>query len=211
MCDIGQRAYARQLVAGTEGNFSCRIGAERILCTPTGRCKGLLCAEDLCVVDAEGRQLQGTRKPSSEILMHLGLYHAAPGIRAIVHAHPPHATTFAVTAEEMDLGGILPEGDIFLGEVPLISYQTPGTPEMAVGLRPHLGSARAALLANHGAVTWGADLEEAYVLMETLETVCRVVYQACLLGGPRRLSSDQRVALRQIRAHYEAARGMTRD
>ncbi len=178
MCQIGRRAYRRELVAGTAGNFSCRLDDRRVLCTPTLMCKGLLRPEDLCVVDLAGRQLSGGRPATSEILMHLEIY-AAGGMQvgAVIHCHPPYATTFAVTGRTVPVE-LAPEGRILLGDVPLIPYQTPGTRELGLALRPYVTDHRAALLQNHGTVTWGPDLETAYVLTETLEAICRLAYQA---------------------------------
>ncbi|MBU0718634.1 MAG: class II aldolase/adducin family protein [Planctomycetes bacterium] len=199
MCAIGQRAYGRQLVAGTEGNFSCRMPENRVLCTPTGVCKGLMRPADLCVVSLDGQQMEGTRRCSSEIPMHLRMYQSDDGVQAIVHTHPPFATTLAVL-DPVDLTGVLPEGDIFLGMVPQITYQTPGTPDMATALLPLLKDHSATLLQNHGAVTWGPDLETAYILMETLEALCRIVYQARLIGQIRSIPANKRAELAELRA-----------
>lgn len=206
MCEIGQRAYARQLVAGSQGNFSCRLDQQRILCTPTGVCKGLLTPADLCVVDLDGRQLGGERRCSSEMPMHLGIYKAAADVQAVVHTHPPFATTFSLLGEA-GLSGILPEGDILLGPVPLIPYQTPGTPEMATALLPYLADHQTAILQNHGSVTWGPDLESAYGLTEMLEALCRAVHQARQIGNVHRIPAEKRAELARIR---EACRSRAR-
>ena len=199
MCAIGRRAYQRELVDGTGGNFSCRVAGDQFVCTPTQCSKGELTPEDLCVVDAQGRQVAGRRPPSSEILMHLEIYAANPTTGAVVHTHPPFATTFAAVGQTIP-AGVLPEGDVFLGPVPLIPYQTPGTRAMGEALRPYAVEHCAALLQSHGAVTWGADLETAYVLSETLEAVCRVVYQARQLGGLKLIPSAAQEELAAIRA-----------
>jgi len=198
MCEIGRRAYARQLVAGTEGNLSCRLDAERVLCTPTGLSKGLLTPADLCLIDLEARQLEGRRRCSTEMRMHVGIYRAAPHVQAVVHTHPPFATTFSVLSEA-GFAGVLPEGDIFLGTVPLVPYRTPGTAEMAEALLPYVQDHVAVLLQNHGTVTWGNDLETAYVLTEMLEAVCRVVYQARLLGTIQPIPLEKRGELARLR------------
>ncbi len=198
MCEVGRRAYQRELVDGTGGNFSCRLDDQRVLCTPTLSCKGRLTPSDLCVVDLEGRPLAGTRRPSSEVRMHLEVYAASPAVRAVIHCHPPFATAFAVLGETIPTG-VLPEGDVLLGPVPLIPYQTPGTREMGLALRPYVADHVAAILQNHGTVTWGLDLETAYVLTETLEAVCRVVYQAQQLGELRLIPPDKQAELRSIR------------
>ena len=199
MCEIGQRAYQRQLVDGTGGNFSCRVSENRILCTPTLFCKGLLTPADLCVIDLEGRHVAGTRAPSSEMKMHLEVYAASPATRAVIHTHPPFATTFAVLGQTIP-PGVLPEGDVFLGAVPLVPYQTPGEQAMGLALRPYVATHVAAILQNHGTVTWGPDLETAYVLTETLEAVCRVVYQARQRGALRPIPAQKQVELARIRA-----------
>jgi L-fuculose-phosphate aldolase len=198
MCELGRRAYAAGLVAGSEGNFSARIADGQILCTPTGCCKGWLTPADLCVVAADGQQTAGRRRPSSEMPMHVAIYSAAPSLRAVVHAHPPFATTLSVL-DEVSLANVLPEGDIFLGDVPFVPYQTPGTADMARPLLPLLRDQDAVILRNHGAVTWATDLESAYLLMETLETVCRVVYQARQVGTLRLIPPEQRGVLAALR------------
>lgn len=199
MCEIGRRAYDRGLVDGTGGNFSCRLDAGRVLCTPTRVCKGRLTPADLCLVDAGGRQLQGLRQPSSEIQMHLAVYAASPAVRAVIHCHPPLATTLSVLGQTIP-AGVLPEGDVLLGAVPLILYQTPGTPEMGTALAPYVAEHVAAILQNHGSVTWGPDLETAYLLTETLEAVCRVVCQARQLGELALIPADKQAELAKIRA-----------
>lgn len=184
MCAIGRRAYQRGLVAGTEGNFSARLDDGRILCTPTNLCKGLLEPDDLVVVDETGRHLAGSRRASSEVRMHLDLYRQVPKIEAVVHAHPPYATTFSVLEEGLP-SGLLPEAELFLGAVPVTRYANTGTAELAAAVVELAANHPAVLLSHHGAATWSDELEDAYCLMETLEAVARVVYQARLLGAPQ--------------------------
>lgn len=206
MCEIGRRAYAHHLVAATEGNFSTRLDDGRVLCTPTGLSKGLLRPEDLCVLDLAGRQLDGRRRPSSEMPMHLAVYRAVPAVRAVIHTHPPYATAFAV-AGETDLAAVLPEGDIFLGPVPLVPYRTPGTPEMGEVLVPFLTDHVAALLQNHGALTWAGELEAAYALTETLEALCRTVFLARQIGQVQKIPEDLRPPLDTLRATLRGGAG----
>jgi L-fuculose-phosphate aldolase len=203
MCEIGRRAYQRMLVDGTGGNFSCRLDERNVRCTPTLLCKGLLTPADLCTVDLDGRPVSGARKPSSEILMHLEIYAASPAVGAVIHCHPPFATTLAVLGETIPTGA-LPEGDVFLGPVPLIPYQTPGTRAMGTALRPYVADGSAAILQNHGTVTWGPDLETAYVLTETLEAVCRVVCQGRLLGELKTIPAREQDELAKIRRAWRA-------
>ncbi|MBN2448638.1 MAG: class II aldolase/adducin family protein [Phycisphaerae bacterium] len=205
ICELGRRAYEQGLLCGAEGNISCRLGTGEILCTPTGLCKGLLTPEDICVVESDGHQTMGHHPPSSEIRMHLALYAADASIQAVVHAHPPFATTFAVLGRPLPRG-ILQEAEILLGEVALADYATTGTQALAEVLRPLPRRHTAALLRNHGAVTWGADLESTYQLMETLEAVCRVLYQARQLGTPQRIPPGQLRELEQMRAERRGIR-----
>lgn len=204
MCEIGRRAWARQLIDGTAGNFSCRLGSGRVLCTPTMTCKDQLTPDDLCVIDLDGHLLEGRRPASSEALMHLELYAADPTIGAIVHTHPPYATTLACMGRSPPVG-VMPEGDIFLGSVPLIPYHTTGTREMGLAIRAFVSKCNGALLENHGAVTWGPDLETAYCLTETLEAVCRVVYQAEMAGGLTLIPEARRAPLAALRERVRAA------
>jgi L-fuculose-phosphate aldolase len=206
MCELGRRAYAAGLVAGSEGNLSARLADGRILCTPTGRCKGWLTPADLCVVDSAGAQVAGRLRPSSEMPLHVAIYSAAPSLRAVVHTHPPFATTLSVL-DEVSLANVLPEGDIFLGDVPFVPYQTPGTADMARPLLPLLRDHDAVILRNHGAITWATDLESAYLLMETLEAVCRVVYQARQVGIVRLIPPEQRGVLAALRQRWRARSG----
>ncbi|TWT45483.1 L-ribulose-5-phosphate 4-epimerase UlaF [Phycisphaerae bacterium RAS1] len=199
MCQIGRRAYRRQLVAATEGNFSCRLDGGRVLCTPTGLCKGLLSPADLCVIDADGNQIDGARRPSSEMRVHLEVYHSDPAAGAVIHTHPPFATTFAVLGEAVP-PAILPESELFLGAVPLVPYETTGTVALADALRPFIAGHSAVLLQNHGALSWGASLESAYDLTEMLEAVCRVIHQARQIGQPRSIPAGKLAELRARRS-----------
>lgn len=196
--DVGRRAYEQGLVAAAEGNLSARLSDGTLLCTPSGVCKGRLRRKELVRTTAGGEPTDPLYVPSSELGLHVALYQAAPSIGAVVHAHPPFATTFAVLGETLPCG-VLAEGELFLGDVPLIPYLTPGTPAVGAAVAAHARSAVAALLSNHGAVTWGATLEEAYLLMETLESVSRVVYLARLLGGGRPIGPGLLEALRSRR------------
>jgi len=203
MCEVGRRAVERGLTSGTGGNLSCRMDADRVLCTPSGLCKGWLTPDDLCVMDMAGRQVGGRRPASSEVRMHLEVYRADRKIGAVVHCHPPFATTFAVLGETVPTG-VLPEGDILLGPVPLIPYQTPGTEAMGTALRPFVADHVAAILQNHGTVTWGNDLVSAYLLTETLEALCRVVHQARQVGELRRIPAERQAELAEIRERCRA-------
>ncbi|MCK4602886.1 MAG: class II aldolase/adducin family protein [Phycisphaerae bacterium] len=187
ICEIGRRMYEKGFVAANDGNISCRLGDGRYLCTPTAVSKGFLKPEDIAMVDDTGKQLSGEKQRTSEILMHLEIYHALPEIDAVAHAHPPHATAFAVAG--MDVPGcILPEVEIFIGQVPLAEYDTPGGKDFAETILPHLRKkANTILLANHGAVACDSTLEKAYYHMETLDMYCRILLLSKEVGNIRRL------------------------
>lgn len=199
ICAAGRDAYARGLLSGTEGNLSIRYADDRVLCTPSGQCKGRLTPDGLCVVDLSGQPIAGVARASSEIRMHLEIYRVDPAVRAVVHTHPPYATTFALLHESPP-SGVVPEAEAFLGPVPLVPYDTPGTQRFAALIRPFVAGNVCALLASHGAVAWGATLDEAYLRTETLESVCRVIYQARLIGEPRRLPVASLQELAALRA-----------
>ena len=125
ICEFGRRMYEKGYVAANDGNISVRIGGGKYLCTPTGVSKGALTPEMICVVDDDGNQIGGTWPKTSEVLLHLEIFHELPEINAVVHAHPPHATAFAVAGVELPTC-VLPEVEIFIGRVPLAEYDTPG-------------------------------------------------------------------------------------
>src|SRR5262249_15172065 len=182
ICEIGRRVYAKGFAAANDGNISVRLSDKEILCSPTMMSKGFLKPEDLCVVDYEGKQLRGTRKRSSEILLHLSVYKHRPDVQAVVHCHPPHATAFAVAGVPVPQC-ILPEVEVFLGEVPTAIYETPGTQKFADTIVPHLKSSNTIILANHGTVTFGPDLEKAYWNSEIIDAYCKILILARQLGN----------------------------
>jgi L-fuculose-phosphate aldolase len=186
ICRIGRWMYSRGHVVASEGNLSVRLDEQRILVTPSGKCKGRLKLEELLVTDLRGEVVCGTGRPSSEMLMHLLYYHCRPDVRAICHAHPPTATGFAAAGRALE-EPVLPEVIVGLGKIPLASYGTPGTWEVCAGLEPLVHNYDAILLENHGVVTCGPDLGTAYQRMETVEQFARVMLTAELLGGPHLL------------------------
>lgn len=206
LCEAGRRAYSHGLVAGTEGNLSVLLDEQRVLCTPTMMCKGMLTPADLCVLDRQGRLLAGTRRPSSEMAMHLSIYDADPEIRAVVHAHPPYATSFALLGQAVPTS-FLPESVVFFGEIPLAPYATTGTAAMGDVLRPLVRGHCVALLQNHGAVAWARGLESAYCCMESLEAVCKTLHLARQMGRPAPIAEHDLEALRKLRRKFLAAQG----
>ena len=201
---VGALLHAKDLVAGTGGNISVRLSGGRILSTPSGMSKGMLRPEDLVVTNLAGEKLSGERAVTSEIGMHLAIYTARTDVNAVVHAHPPTATGFAAAGRALDVA-LLPEVIVTLGVVPLAPYGQPGTPALAESLRPFLDRHNAILLENHGAVTFAATLEEAYLHMELVEHFARVILAAERAGGARPLPRAEVEKLMTARARYGAA------
>jgi L-fuculose-phosphate aldolase len=182
IAEVGRRLYARGLVGAADGNVSARRG-DRLLVTPAGVCKGFLTPEQIAVTDLDGRPVDG--QPSTEIAMHVAVYRRRPDVTAVVHAHPPTATGFAVAGVPLD-EPYLAETVATLGRVPLVPYRPPGSPELAQAVADAVASAETLLLAHHGALTVGRDIFRAWERMETLEHVAhvRLVVRHLGRGGP---------------------------
>jgi len=202
LVDVCRRLYARGLIAGGEGNVSARLRPARLLVTPAGASKGDLEPSDLLVVDDAGRTLRGAGRASTEIAMHLRIYRGRPDVGAVVHAHPPVATAFAVAGESF-AEPVLPELIVAIGPVALVPYATPGTESLADRLEPFLRDHDAFLLSNHGVTTVGPTVEVAYARMESLEHSARILLAARLLGRVRTLTAEQ---VRDLVAAREGAR-----
>lgn len=195
---VCRRLYERGLIAGPDGNVSVRIGADRILVTPAGMSKVDVTIDDLVELSLEGKHLRGARRASSEVLMHLRIYQRRPDVEAVVHAHPPTATGFAVAGESFS-SCVLPEMIFQVGWVPLVPYATPGTPQLADAFEPFVASHDAFLMANHGATTVGPTLTLAHQRMESLEHSARILLTARLLGRVNTLTAPQVEALVDLR------------
>ncbi|MGC9455517.1 MAG: class II aldolase/adducin family protein [Phycisphaerae bacterium] len=199
ICEVGRRIYERGFVAANDGNISVRLEDGRYLCTPTGVSKGFMKPEDIATVDDEGNQIAGSLPRTSEVLLHLQIYHEQPEVNAVCHAHPPHATAFAVAGLEVPTC-VLPEVEIFVGQVPLAQYDTPGSQNLAETILPHLrNKANTILLANHGAVACDSTLQQAYWHLETLDMYCRILLLSKDLGGIRQLPEEKVRELLEIK------------
>lgn len=192
-----RRLHARGLLAGREGNVSCRLPDGTLLVSAAGTDKGALTARDVVRIDAAGERMAGAPglAPSSEMGMHLALYAARPEVRAIVHAHPPVATGFATAGIPLP-DDVLPEIPALLGAVALVPYARPGTGALAAAMAPFLAGCQAFLLAHHGATTVGTTLAEALVRMESLEQAARILLASRLLGGAGALPPGEVAAWR---------------
>ncbi len=181
ICEIGRRIYAKGFAAANDGNITVRVGENEILCTPTMHCKGFLKPEDICTIDMTGKQLAGIKKRSSEALLHLEIYRQRADIKSVVHCHPPHACAFAIAREPIPQC-ILPEVEVFLGDVPITKYETPGGQAFADTIKPFVAKTNVILLANHGTVSYGTDVERAYWWTEILDAYCRMLLLSKQLG-----------------------------
>ena len=210
LCDIGRRMWERGYVDGNGGNITVRVGDNLILCTPTLISKGFMQPGDMCLTDLEGRQLAGTRQRTSEALTHLGIMKRQPKARACVHAHPPHATAFA-DASVRPPPCLIPEAEVFIGQVGLAEYQTPGTPENANAVGRVGVDHQVVLMQNHGVITWGDHVEDAYWKMENIDAYCQTVWIASQLGsglhsfGPQKL--QELIAIRKKLGMDDARQG----
>ena len=204
MVEVGRRLYARGYTASNDGNISARLDDRRLLMTPKSVCKGFMSPDMMVITDLDGKKLAGDRDPSSEMQMHLEVYRQRPDARAVVHAHPPIATGFAVAGIPLDRA-VLAEVVTTLGSVPIAEYATPSTKELPEAVRKYVRAHDGMLLANHGALTLGADLFSAYYKMETIEHFAHISLVARLLGGERLLSRQEVDRLQGLRGMYGIA------
>ncbi len=198
LTEIGQRLYRAGMVAGTDGNISVRLDDDRVMITPSGLPKGLLEPDDMVIVDIRGKHLQGKHQPSTELPMHLFVYQNRPDAVACVHAHPPYSTAFAVAGIHLT-DDILPEVVLAVGTIPLTDYAPPGTDAVPKSLEPHIEKNNAFLLRNHGLLTIGRSLDEAYNRHETVEHYARIVHLARTLGNVDSIPSDDFKRLERMR------------
>jgi len=182
MVDIGKRMWAREYTDGNGGNLTIRVGDNLVLCTPTLVSKGFMTLEQMCLVDMEGTQLAGKYKRTSECMTHLAIMKRQPKAKACCHAHPPHGTAFAVAGVQPPTC-MIPEAEVFLGQIGMSEYQTPGSAANAEVVGNAAVDHMAVLMVNHGVITWGKDIEDAYWKMENVESYCKTVWVASQLKG----------------------------
>ncbi len=202
--DVCHRLYNKGFVSANDGNVSIRLQSIEsgpdsctFLTTRTGINKGLVTPDDIIEVDNDGRVVSGIHSPSTELAMHLYIYSKRQDVNAIVHAHPPYATGFA-TARQPLTGCLYPEVIVGLGAIPLAEYGTPSTIEVIKSIKPFVNRADAILLANHGVVTYGKDLLDAYFKMEKVEHAAHITFVARMLGGEKLLSKEDVEKLKAI-------------
>jgi L-fuculose-phosphate aldolase len=202
--EVGRRLSARGYVPSTDGNISVRLDDQRLIATPKGVAKGFLTPDMLVITDSTGRKLAGEREPSSELLMHLAVYGDRPDVQAVVHAHPPVATGFAVAGIPLDRA-VLAEVVTTLGSIPIADYGTPSTAELPATVRQYIKAHDGLLLANHGALSVGRDLYAALYKMETIEQFAVISLVTRVLGRERVLSREEVGRLQGLRGMYGIA------
>ncbi|MBM4237697.1 MAG: class II aldolase/adducin family protein [Euryarchaeota archaeon] len=189
--DFGKLLYDRRLTFGTAGNISARAGEDRMLITPSGKCKGLLQESDPILMSISSGKVVGRGKPSIETPFHLAFYRSREEVGAVIHSHPLSCTVLAVAGVPVKTG-LTPEGVLVLGDVPLVKYETPGTERLARRLTESAVGARACLLEKHGAIAVGKDLEEAFYRIETLEFLASLQVGLAPFPGIKELPKGER-------------------
>jgi len=198
ICQIGKRIWSKGYVDGNGGNITVRVGDNLVLCTPTLISKGFMTPDDICMVDLDGNQVAGMRPRTSEVNTHLGIMKNEPKAKSCVHAHPIYATAFAV-AGVTPPSCLIPEPEVFLGEIGFASYQTPGTPENAQEVGALAKKHQSILMQNHGVICWGKDVEDAYWKMENTDAFCQTVTVTMQIGGPKKYGPDKLRELIELR------------
>jgi len=201
--EMGRRIWTRGYVAANDGNITALLNDNELLTTPTGVSKGFMTVDMIIKCDRTGKVIAGNPgyRPSSEVKMHLEVYKERPDIRSVVHAHPQYATSFAVAGIELNKC-VLPEAIIVMGAVPIAPYGLPSTMEIPDRMRPFIKNSDVILLENHGALTLGTDLLNAYHKMETLEHTASIVWKAIQLGNMNVLPEDERDRLMSLREKF---------
>ncbi|MBI1374878.1 MAG: class II aldolase/adducin family protein [Phycisphaera sp.] len=204
MCEIGKRIWQKGFCAGNEGNHSVRISDNRVLTTPTGISKGFLTPDMICTVDMEGKQIDTSNKykRTSEVLVHLAIYKKRPDVKAVIHSHPPHATTFAIAQIPLP-EGIHPEAEVFLGRVPTAPYATPSKQDLPDSITPLIGpQTNSVLMGNHGSVSFSTSLIDTYYKLEILDAYCRILLLTKQLGHANILNAQQMTELLEVKKKF---------
>ncbi len=203
ICDVCHKMWQLGWVAANDGNVTVKLDDGTFLATPTGISKSFITPEKLVRIDAEGKVLEAKEgyRPSSEIKMHMRCYKDRDDVGAVLHAHPPTATGFAVAHIPLDRYDMI-ETVVSLGSIPITPYGTPSTYEVPEAIAPYIQDHDAVLLENHGALTVGADLIGAYYKMETVELFAKINLVAYQLGGPQEISKENIDKLIKLRGYY---------
>lgn len=198
ICAVGQKLYDKEFVAANDGNISVKINDHQIIVTPTGVSKGGMTPESLVKMNMDGTVISSNSRPSSEVKMHIQVYKTNPEIKSVVHAHPPLSTAFAVARIPLNKP-ILAEAVVNLGVVPVADYALPGTEDVPNSIIPYVKDYNSVLLANHGLLSWGEDLTQAFFRMESVEHYCKILYYLNQIGSPKEFNCGQVSELIDIR------------
>lgn len=190
LIEVCRKIYEKGFVAAYDGNISIATAQNTFLITRSAVCKGEVTSDDILEIDSSGNILNGSGKISTEYKIHLFAYSRRPEVNAVIHCHPVYATAFASIGEGLT-GNYFPEVILTLGKVPLCKYAAPSTDELPLSMEPYIDFAWAFLLQNHGAVTLGKDLTDAYNKMEKLEHTAKILFAAKLLGGAKEIPVDK--------------------
>ena len=201
ICEVGRRVYARGYVASNDGNISVRLDDRHLLATPKSVSKGFMTPDMMVVTDMQGNKVSGHRDASTELKMHLAVYEMRPDVTAVVHAHPPLSTGFAVAGIPLNKSS-LAEIIFSLGSVPIAEYATPSTQELPDAVKRYITAHDGLLLANHGALTCGQGLMNAYYKMETMEHFAQITLVARQLGRENLISREEVARLQGLRDFY---------
>ena len=207
MCEVGRRIWTKGFCAGNEGNHSVRVGADRVLCTPTGVSKGFLTPEMITLVDMEGKQVDvgNASKRTSEVLLHLQIYRCRADVKAVIHSHPPHATAFACAGVAVP-EGIHPEAEIFLGKVRTAAYTTPSYVGLGESVCALIGAeTNTVLMGSHGSVNFSTTLMDTYYKLEILDAYCRLLLLIKQVGRVNVLSSKEMKDLLVVKEKFGIA------
>lgn len=208
ICEIGRRAWMREMGAANDGNISVLLDDGTILCTPSGVSKGFMTPDMVCHTDRAGKLIDSVNglKPSSEMKMHLAVYDRRDDVRAVVHAHPLYATVHAICGRPMT-AQIMPESTMFLGEVPITPYGLPSSDELTEAIAPWLANHDAILLENHGALAYGHDLQSAWFKMEAVDYYAKALYLAAGFGGAQEFAPAEIKRLLDLKRRQFAGPG----
>jgi len=201
ICEIGQRIYNKGFAAANDGNITVRISDNEVLCTPTMHCKGFLKPDDIATIDMKGNQIAGHKKRSSEALLHLEIFKQRADVKSVVHCHPPHACAFAIAREPIPQC-VLPEVEVFLGDVPITTYETPGGQNFANTIIPFVEKTNVIILANHGTVSYGENVERAYWWTEILDAYCRMLLLSKQLGRVNYFTEEKERELLELKQNW---------
>lgn len=196
LMNICHLLYERNLVTASDGNISVRISEEHILLTPSGRNKGMLQKEEILVLDGNGNTIQGEGRASKEYPMHKEIYRRRQDVKAVVHTHPVYATAFALAGKNLP-DNYLIESRMILGRTALADYAAPGTPALAAAAARYAEECNAILLRNHGALTLGKNLMDAFQKMEVMESIAKTIILSRLIGEPEPISEENMAAMRR--------------